>query len=285
MALLVMGNVAVALTVFIHQIGAGSDVSGRLYVLGALSQALAWVILQLAGMGQPGALVYAGSSAMLTGIALEAAAIAMIDRPARPVVRVFGPLTIAGVLVVIATARSPLTRAVVPQLAAVPLFVALALLLVTSPRCNPMRMLSAVIVVLHATLIASPALVVIPSFRSVGTVAWAQLLVYFSSAILSFMGAVAYLLLSWDLVRHRLAESEHKYRSVVELASEGIIVVQDGKLALANRSFWQLARQEPDGHDDLRVEPFIWPEDRARAMANHATRMRGDSPPDRKSVV
>ncbi|MDD1690907.1 MAG: PAS domain S-box protein [Methanoregula sp.] len=77
-----------------------------------------------------------------------------------------------------------------------------------------------------------------------------------------------------------LAESEEKYRTLVEKAKEVIAIVQDWTIVFANRSGADLLGV-PAG--DLVGKPFmdyIWPEDRERIKALHSGHAAGDTVAD-----
>lgn len=73
-----------------------------------------------------------------------------------------------------------------------------------------------------------------------------------------------------------LAESEAKYRKVVENVNEGILVTARGRILYANpKALEQTGLDE----ETARAQPFtefIHPEDRERVMVNHLKRMRGE---------
>jgi PAS domain S-box-containing protein len=76
-----------------------------------------------------------------------------------------------------------------------------------------------------------------------------------------------------------LRESEEKYRSVVERASDGICVVQKGILKYVNRALAGMVGYAPE---DLVGQPFpdyIHPEDRAGAADSYRRRLAGEQPP------
>jgi PAS domain S-box-containing protein len=73
-----------------------------------------------------------------------------------------------------------------------------------------------------------------------------------------------------------LAESEAKYRKVVENVSEGILVTANGRILFANPRSLELTGQD---EATARARPFIdfiHPDDRERVLANHLRRMRGE---------
>jgi diguanylate cyclase (GGDEF)-like protein/PAS domain S-box-containing protein len=73
-----------------------------------------------------------------------------------------------------------------------------------------------------------------------------------------------------------LRESEERYRLLVEIAQEGIVVIQKENLAYANPIMSVIT-----GHtaDELKRRPFIhlvFPEDREMALENHRLRLEGN---------
>ncbi|MDY0049062.1 MAG: diguanylate cyclase [Thauera propionica] len=74
-----------------------------------------------------------------------------------------------------------------------------------------------------------------------------------------------------------LKDSEQHYRSVVEMAQEGILVVQDGHVTYANPAFSEMLGY--DGEELARMDAFeslILSEDLPRARTNHHRRLAGE---------
>jgi PAS domain S-box-containing protein len=73
-----------------------------------------------------------------------------------------------------------------------------------------------------------------------------------------------------------LAESEAKYRKVVENVNEGILVTAQGRILYANpKALEQTGLDEETAKSHPFID-FIHPEDRARVLENHMKRMRGE---------
>jgi PAS domain S-box-containing protein len=73
-----------------------------------------------------------------------------------------------------------------------------------------------------------------------------------------------------------LAESEAKYRKVVENANEGIMVTAEGRILYANpRALEQTGLDAATAQSRPFVD-FIHPDDRERVIANHLKRLRGE---------
>lgn len=85
---------------------------------------------------------------------------------------------------------------------------------------------------------------------------------------------------SHDTTKRKLAEailsdSEHRYRLLVETASEGIMVAQDGVLKFVNPMMQAITGFT---HEELLTLPFIdfvHPEDKKLVMGNHLLRIKG----------
>ena len=73
-----------------------------------------------------------------------------------------------------------------------------------------------------------------------------------------------------------LRESEEQYRTLVENATEAIMIVQDGVFVFANARTSDLLGVPAE---DLQGKPFgdfVWPEDRERLSANYGQRLAGE---------
>jgi PAS domain S-box-containing protein len=78
----------------------------------------------------------------------------------------------------------------------------------------------------------------------------------------------------------RLRESEEKYRTLVERSQDGVVIVQDERLAFANGALTRMigfTEEELFGHS---VEEFIAPEDLDLVMGRHRERFSGRTVPD-----
>jgi PAS domain S-box-containing protein len=73
-----------------------------------------------------------------------------------------------------------------------------------------------------------------------------------------------------------LAESEAKYRQVVENVSEGILVTAGGRILYANRRALAITGLDEATALTRPFIEFIHPEDRERVLANHLRRLRGE---------
>ena len=73
-----------------------------------------------------------------------------------------------------------------------------------------------------------------------------------------------------------LAESEAKYRKVVENVNEGILVTAGGRIVYANPKALEQTGQDLETAKSKPFIEFIHPDDRERVLANHMKRLRGE---------
>ncbi len=76
-----------------------------------------------------------------------------------------------------------------------------------------------------------------------------------------------------------LAESENKYRLVVENAREAIMIMQDAKLVFANQMTQDLTGYTGSAVESLPVTRFIHPDDVNLVIKNHLRRLKGEIVP------
>jgi PAS domain S-box-containing protein len=81
-----------------------------------------------------------------------------------------------------------------------------------------------------------------------------------------------------------LRDSEEKYRSVVERASDGICVVQDGRLAYLNPRLAQMVGYEPNELVGKEFAEYLHPHDRQAVVERYRRRLAGERQPTTYSV-
>jgi PAS domain S-box-containing protein len=79
-----------------------------------------------------------------------------------------------------------------------------------------------------------------------------------------------------------LRESEEKYRSVVENANEGILVIQDGQFKYANDRLIGFSKYTREEARQIAADPFgklLYPDDREMVLQNYLKRRNGEPAP------
>ena len=90
--------------------------------------------------------------------------------------------------------------------------------------------------------------------------------------------------LKWEIeerkqIEKALRESERKYRSLVELASDGIAIIQDNLLKYVNPGLAQMAGYTVDEVIDTPFADYIHPDELSQVLDYHKRRMAGEKVP------
>lgn len=121
---------------------------------------------------------------------------------------------------------------------------------------------------------------------------WQTLQPYFIAAGL-LIGALMISLMALLALRRRLQQrtaalrhSEARYRTLVENATEGIIVIvgEEGRIVFANPMAAEILGQPLVTLEGLSVATLIHPEDRDQTMMRYAARLRGENIPSRYTL-
>jgi PAS domain S-box-containing protein len=105
-----------------------------------------------------------------------------------------------------------------------------------------------------------------------------------TTKLIEYGGSKAILGIVTDITERKLAEqalreSEEKYRSVVERASDGICVVQDGRLKYANQRLAEMAGYTAAELVGKQFLEYVHPEDRASVSDLYRARLAGEELP------
>ncbi len=77
-----------------------------------------------------------------------------------------------------------------------------------------------------------------------------------------------------------LQESEEKYRMLIERANDGVIIVQDGKIAFANRQLAGIVGYNTKELIGISFLNLISPSEKEKILENHLKRLKGDDVPE-----
>ncbi len=124
-----------------------------------------------------------------------------------------------------------------------------------------------------------PKLNIVEQYESARGVRWVQT---DKVPILDENGAVIGLLgFAQDITERKMAEkdlqlSEARYRTLVEKAFEGIIVIQDGNIVFANPRAYEIINYPRDRTEPRPFMDFIQEEDRGTVIDRHLRRLKGE---------
>ncbi len=116
-----------------------------------------------------------------------------------------------------------------------------------------------------------------------------RLPVEISASVTQWHGRRAVLVSVRDMSARRAAEaalreSEAKYRSVVERASDGICVIQNGRIRFLNNRLAEMVGMTPEQLANRPFIEFVHPEDRAMVADRYRRRLAGETLPGTYSV-
>jgi PAS domain S-box-containing protein len=105
-----------------------------------------------------------------------------------------------------------------------------------------------------------------------------------------FDGRIADLIMFRDITGRKAAEaalreSEEKYRTVVERANDGIVVVQDGIVKFCNRKAAEMWGGDIPEIEGRPLQDFIDPADASRVRENYERRLAGDGVPRQYDAI
>lgn len=280
--LLVVSNLGALLILLAYRRPRAAERPLRLFMVGTGAHALSWALLAQRNLWPDFWSVYVGNVLVLGGFGLECLAIASADGDSRRLDRVFYGLSIAGILGFCAFAGSPNGRACAASIVMVALFAALAYVLFFTGRGSALRLVIGASAALYCAAHAARAAYAIAAGPSFGllTPAMVQSLAFLPLFVFLTAGTIGFILILKEKSDLALRESEEKYRSLVERASEAIIIVQDERFAFVNRRMAELLGLPAQELVGRMADDYVWPEDRERVRASRSARLAGRAVPE-----
>jgi PAS domain S-box-containing protein len=280
--LLVIGNLAAFATIFAYQTRIGAERATRLYMAGTLLQAAAWSLLGLRGIVPDLLSVYIGNALLLASFGLESLAIGSTEGRDRSLDTAYAALTLAGIAGFCVFAGAPNSRVAAASVATMLPFGFLAASMLRTAARSRLRGFigwAAASFCLIMLARAASALVRGPNF-SLLTPALVQTLAFLPLFLFLLVGTIGFILLLKERGDILLRESEEQYRTLVELASEAIIIAQDEKFAFANRRMGDLLGVPAESLVGCFFSGYVVPEDRELVLSNFRARVAGEVRPE-----
>ena len=100
---------------------------------------------------------------------------------------------------------------------------------------------------------------------------------YLVVLVVLLLDTTGFLLMHKERTEQLLKDSESRYRQLIDAASEGICVLHDGVFSFANNRFEAMVGRPSSALIGQSIFPFIDPQDRPLAQANHRRRMAGEA--------
>lgn len=282
MDLLIVGNVAAVAMFAVYGMHGPAEPSKVRFVAGKALQTVAWILLRLRGTAPDILSVYAGNALLLAGFNLESLALVTATSWSRRKNRGFAILAASGIALFFAFAGTPNGRVAAASAATILPYGALAAFMLRDrPASATKRFLGIGALIFCAILIARAATALSSGPRfglmSPSLIQSLAFLPLYLSLVVTSTGFVLLLREKGDAL---LRESEDKYRSLVERASEGIVLAQDGRFVFANRRMGEMLGVKADELPGQDITRFIWPEDRQMVLDLSRERMGGRDAPE-----
>lgn len=275
--LLALGDVA-AIVIILASVGRTlRERPAAAFVAGKLLQGTAWTLLAFRDHLPDFLTVFVGNGLLFAGFAAEADAIGSVrGRDQRQEVRYLLTISVGFVLFVIFSGAQNL-RVAIASLVTVAIYSQMAAMLLRQARGSPIRLTIGIAAILYsAALLARAAVSTSQNGFALFTPTLVQYLAFVPLYLALILGSVGFILLLKERDDTLLRESEEKYRSVAERASEAIIIIQDGKYVYANRQAAELyGVADPSALLGQEVGGRVAEEDRERVLARFHARLEG----------
>jgi len=280
LSLLIVGNVGTAAALLAYR---GHFVERRLtrrYLAGALLQALSWTLLYLRGSIPDIVSIQIGNALLFTSFALETSAIASVDGASRRQDALYAVFLAIEVLGFLLLTRQQNVRVATASIATIPPFALLARAMLRRERRSTLRLFIGLASLLYCAILASRAAVALTTGPTFGlmTPAVIQTLTFVPLFLVMLVGGIGFILLINERADALLRESEEHYRTLVERASEAIIIAQDEKFAFVNSRMAQLLGSPARELAGRSFVDYLYPEDRDRIVSNFRGRISGSLP-------
>ncbi|MBN2874695.1 MAG: PAS domain S-box protein, partial [Spirochaetales bacterium] len=277
LVLLVFGNVASALTIFVYQRRFGFNPPVMHYLAGVLFQSVAWVLLDVQKLVPAFWSVYVGNALLIVGYNMAAIGLSTVGNQDRRIYRTHALVTVLGIVGFVAFSSTPASQTVAASIAALGAFIGLSVWMLRSPHRTDLKLFIGIASIVYCGILVARAVSAMLAGDNFGlmTPAPIQTIAFVPLVLVSSVGAIGFIIISKETIDARLAESEEKYRSLVERANEGIVIAQDSRFVYVNPKMAELLGTSPAMLIGRLFAEYLWPDDRERILTNHHERLAG----------
>ena len=240
------------------------------FLIGKSLQGAAWALFFVRGSIPGFYSVFVGNALLFSGIAMECLAIGTVrGRDSRQELA-YGLILAIGYPLFIIFSTYENSRVTIASLICMSIYAHLSYILLRKNRASPLVVMIGIASGIYALALSARAVIAAPqeSFLLFAR-NWVQYLAFLPQFLALVLGTLGFLLLVKERDDERLVESEGKYRSVTEHASEAIVLIQEGLFVYANRRAIEMAGYASvDELIGTRMEERILPEDKAYALSS-----------------
>ncbi len=240
---------------------------------------MAWFLLAQRGIASDLVSAYLGNTLLFTGFFCEASGITGIFDRRRWLVALQAGIALVGILTFCVFARDAESWVAVASLVAALQFTpVIAVMMRSRVRSVLGRSLLLLYTIFVAAMLArtwlgltTPVALLVPGFI--------QSLAFLAVTIVLVLGVLAVILLLKEQQDAILAESEERYRALVETANDAVLMIQDATIVFCNSKLPKMLDTPIDEIIGRSLTDLVSPEDRELVLRNHQIRLSGEANP------
>ena len=242
-------------------------------------QAVAWLLLAQRGIASDLASAYVGNALLFAGFFCEASAITGVFHRARWLVVMQGALAAAGIAVFWGVARTPGSWVAVASLIAALQFVPVVVVMFRSGLRSVLARLVALLYGIFILAMLARTWLGFSATVALLVPGLIQSLAFLAVTVVMMLGVVAFILVLKQQQDAVLAESEERYRVLVETANDAVIIIQDATVAFCNDRLPAMLDRPRGEILGRSFADMVSPEDRDRVLGNYMARLSGEADP------
>jgi len=277
--MLFLGNFLAVLVLISYKSGKSREGAYREFMLGKLLQGFAWLLLGLRGDIPDLFSVIAGNSFIIAGTSLEALALITVSGRSRVWETIYTVISLAGIILFTFFSSAAVNiRVGVASLITLIIYFPASVELIRTGKKSRLRSIVGFMCGLLTLFLLFRAWY---GFFSPGEFALltpgvVQTLSFLQIYFFMLVAGIGFLLMLKEQNDRKLSESEERYRTLVEGANEGIVIIKQRRFIFANQRMLSILGVTEEELMKRDVDDFLHPDDRVWVMDNYKRRIHGE---------
>jgi PAS domain S-box-containing protein len=281
-SVLFLGNLSIALLLAAYRVKSCPAWTYNIFMAGKALQAIAWLLLAARGNIPDILSAHVGNTILFAGFICEGMGLAGVYSRDSRWERAFLVIGLPGTLVFWLFAHNPVAYVIIAS------FIAALIFCVTSMAMFRNRKRSFLCIVIGGVyLLVTLALLARSMYDLIAPHGFAlnnphlvQTLAFLPLFPQVLVSSIGFLLILNEQYEKSLAESEEKYKTLVEKANEAILIVQDEKIVFSNSRMSEVTGKPADRLIGMPFAELLDPRDREKVGHNYRKRLEGSQLPD-----